>query len=148
MTLLSKSLIILTCTLGAVSLGGMAAAPAGTPSTTNAPAGWQNPPPSEPMPMFSPHPGGPMMMPMFFPHPGGPMMMPHGTGFCHGGEVFCASMQSDNPGETLQKLNSILPAATAGSHYEVRISVVKVPDHHDEEKAPDAGAGPHPANGG
>jgi len=130
MTLLSKSLVILTCTLGAISFNSLAAAPAGTPAA--APAGWPTPP-------------GPMPMPMFFPHPGGPMMMHHSPGFCHGGDVFCASVLSDNPGETIQKLNSILPAATAGSHYEVRLSVEKVPDHPGD-KAPDGGEEPHPAN--
>ncbi len=137
MTLFKKSLIVITCTLGALSFAGMAAAPAGTPSAAPAdtsPAGWQNQPRSEPGPMF-------------FPHPGGPMMMRHGPGFCHGGEVFCASVQSDNPGETIQKLNSILPAPVAGSHYEVRLSVVKVPNHFGDN-APDGGEMPHPANGG
>ncbi|QWA12817.1 hypothetical protein GTU79_09135 [Sodalis ligni] len=140
MTLFKKSLIVITCTLGALSFTGMAAAPAGTPSAAPAdtspaaPAGWQNQP--------RPEPG-----PMFFHHPGGPMMMRHGPGFCHGGEVFCASVQSDNPGETIQKLNTILPAPAAGSHYEVRLSVVKVPNHFGDN-APDGGETPHPANGG
>ncbi|PBI78393.1 hypothetical protein A9993_01100 [Rahnella victoriana] len=54
-----------------------------------------------------------------------PMMM----GFCHPGQLFCASVASENPTETIQKLTSVLPATTAGKHYEVRLAVVEVPDH-------------------
>ena len=54
-----------------------------------------------------------------------PLMM----GFCHPGELFCASVASDNPTETIQKLTSVLPVTTAGKHYEVRLSVIEVPDH-------------------
>ncbi|CAI0945884.1 hypothetical protein [Serratia entomophila] len=58
------------------------------------------------------------------PFPGGHMPKP---GFCHGGELFCATSASDNPVETINKLTSVIPAGTA-RHYEVRISVVALPD--------------------
>ena len=53
-----------------------------------------------------------------------PLMM----GFCHPGQLFCASVASDNPTQTIQNLTSVLPATTAGKHYEVRLAVVEVPD--------------------
>ncbi|CAI2400407.1 Uncharacterised protein [Serratia liquefaciens] len=58
------------------------------------------------------------------PFPGGHMPKP---GFCHGGELFCATSASDNPTETINKLTSVIPAGNA-KHYEVRISVVALPD--------------------
>ena len=58
------------------------------------------------------------------PLPPPPMMM----GFCHPGQLFCASVASDNPTQTIQNLTSVLPATTAGKHYEVRLAVVEVPD--------------------
>ncbi|MBF6635775.1 hypothetical protein ITX54_03740 [Rouxiella silvae] len=66
------------------------------------------------------------------------MMSPPMHGFCHGRELFCASVASDNPTDTLQKLNGVIPATTAGKHYEVRVSVVEVPDfpHHGPRNPP------------
>ncbi|CAI0867860.1 hypothetical protein V2T44_09425 [Serratia ficaria] len=58
------------------------------------------------------------------PFPGG---HPPKPGFCHGGELFCATSASDNPVETINKLTSVIPAGNA-KHYEVRVSVVAVPD--------------------
>lgn len=58
------------------------------------------------------------------PFPGGNMAKP---GFCHGGELFCATSASDNPTETINKLTSVIPASAA-KHYEVRVSVVALPD--------------------
>lgn len=58
------------------------------------------------------------------PFPGGHMPKP---GFCHGGELFCATSASDNPTETINKLTSVIPASAA-KHYEVRVSVVALPD--------------------
>ncbi|CAI0704222.1 hypothetical protein AB6825_20975 [Serratia proteamaculans] len=58
------------------------------------------------------------------PFPGGHMAKP---GFCHGGELFCATSASDNPTETINKLTSVIPASAA-KHYEVRVSVVALPD--------------------
>ncbi|MCW6012276.1 hypothetical protein K1Y38_05065 [Serratia marcescens] len=63
----------------------------------------------------------PMRMPPF---PGG---HPPKPGFCHGGELFCATSASDNPVETINKLTAVIPAGSA-KHYEVRVSVVAVPD--------------------
>lgn len=57
------------------------------------------------------------------PFPGGHMPKP---GFCHG-ELFCATSASDNPTETINKLTSVIPASAA-KHYEVRVSVVALPD--------------------
>lgn len=86
-------------------------------------------------------PGPHNPMPMMFQGPGGPMMQPHHEpGFCHGGELFCASVLTDNPGDAAQKLNSILPA-TSGGHYRVRFSIEKIPDHpFPKGHNPDAGA--------
>jgi hypothetical protein len=67
-------------------------------------------------------------MPHHPPMPPMGMMPPPMHGFCHGGELFCASVASDNPTDTLQKLNTVIPAASAGKHYEVRVSVVEVSD--------------------
>lgn len=125
MSALRYSLVLLTGMLGAASLNG--AALAATAASSGA-AGWHNPAPGE-------------QEPAFMPHPGGPMFMPHRPGVCQGREVFCASVQSDNPGETLQKLDSILPAAVSGEHYQVVVSVVKIPDH-PEKKAGDAPGAP------
>lgn len=66
------------------------------------------------------------------PFPGGHM---HKPGFCHGGELFCATSASDNPTETINKLTSVIPASSA-KHYEVRISVVALPDHPPAPPAP------------
>lgn len=77
----------------------------------------ENLPPQPPMGLPSFHGDG---MP-----PPPPMMM---AGFCHPGQLFCASVASDNPTETIEKLTSVLPAITAGKHYEVRLAVVEVPD--------------------
>ncbi|SQJ28063.1 Uncharacterised protein [Serratia rubidaea] len=55
----------------------------------------------------------------------GPHPMPK-PGFCHGGELFCASSLSDNPTETINKLTSVIPAGKA-KRYEVRVSVVELP---------------------
>jgi hypothetical protein len=63
----------------------------------------------------------PMRMPPF---PGG---HPPKPGFCHGGELFCATSASDNPVETINKLTAVIPAGSA-KHYEVRVAVVAVPD--------------------
>ena len=67
------------------------------------------------------------------PLPPPPMMM----GFCHPGQLFCASVASDNPTATIQKLTSVLPATTAGKHYEVRLVVVEVPDDMPVPPQPD-----------
>ena len=61
----------------------------------------------------------PMRMPPF---PGG---HPPKPGFCHGGELFCATSVSDNPVETINKLTAVIPAGSA-KHYEVRVAVVAV----------------------
>ncbi|CRL44928.1 hypothetical protein SGGMMB4_02353 [Sodalis glossinidius str. 'morsitans'] len=53
----------------------------------------------------------------------------HGEGFCHGSELFCASMASKNPADRLQKLTSILPPAAKGVHYQVRVAIVAILDH-------------------
>ncbi|KYQ94549.1 hypothetical protein AWY96_14075 [Serratia plymuthica] len=66
------------------------------------------------------------------PFPEGHMPKP---GFCHGGEVFCATSASDNPTETINKLTSVIPAGSA-KHYEVRISVVALPDTPPAPPAP------------
>ncbi|CAI1694457.1 Uncharacterised protein [Serratia quinivorans] len=66
------------------------------------------------------------------PFPGGHMPKP---GFCHGGELFCATSASDNPTETINKLTSVIPASSA-KHYEVRISVVALPDNPPAPPAP------------
>ena len=66
------------------------------------------------------------------PFPGGHMPKP---GFCHGGELFCATSASDNPTETINKLTSVIPAGNA-KHYEVRISVVALPDTPPASPAP------------
>ncbi|NDL61936.1 hypothetical protein [Acerihabitans arboris] len=92
-------------------------------------------------------PGAGNPMPMFFPPQGRPMMLPPHPepGSCHGGELFCASVQTDNPAETIQKLNSILPA-TAGGHYRVRVSVERVPEHPmDKGHNPNTDTPPAPA---
>ncbi len=68
-----------------------------------------------------PQAGEPMRMPPF---PGG---HPPKPGFCHGGELFCATSASDNPVETINKLTAVIPAGSA-KHYEVRVAVVAVPD--------------------
>jgi hypothetical protein len=65
------------------------------------------------------------MMPMM---PMMPPMPPHMGGICHHDSLFCASIASDNPTETVQKITSILPAAQSGKHYQVQVSVVEVPD--------------------
>jgi len=83
-------------------------------------------------------------MPMLFQGPARPMMMPpHRPGFCHDGELFCASVLSDNPADAIQKLSSILPA-TNGGHYQVRVSVELVPDH--PQHPGDKGHNPGPEN--
>ncbi|MEN3259945.1 hypothetical protein AAH678_14540 [Sodalis endosymbiont of Spalangia cameroni] len=111
-TLLAFALIT---TAGAASLGALAAAPAGAGNTPPPPGAQDGQPPlGMPLPPFPGAHGG----------PGG-----HGEGFCHGDELFCASMASDNPTESLQKLNSILPPAANGVHYQVRVAVVAIPDH-------------------
>lgn len=66
------------------------------------------------------------------PFPGGHMPKP---GFCHGGELFCATSASDNPTETINKLTAVIPASSA-KHYEVRVSVVALPDTPPEPLAP------------
>ncbi|HEJ9095571.1 TPA: hypothetical protein ACKQPR_004900 [Serratia odorifera] len=61
-----------------------------------------------------------------FPGPDGhPMPKP---GFCHGGELFCATSASDNPTDTINKLTAVIPTSQA-KHYEVRVSVVALPDN-------------------
>lgn len=78
-------------------------------------------------------------------HPQPPVNMFHGEGlpppmmmgFCHPGQLFCASVASDNPTATIQKLTSVLPATTAGKHYEVRLVVVEVPDDMPVPPQPD-----------
>ncbi len=104
-----------------LSLSALAGSPVNSASA-------QPQPPENPMPMLPLEPGKPMMMP------------PHPPGFCHGGELFCASVLSDNPSEAIQKLSSILPAANGG-HYQVRVSVEWVPDHpqHPGDKGHSAG---------
>lgn len=59
---------------------------------------------------------------------GMPPLPPVMMGFCHPGQLFCASVASDNPTDTIQKLTSVIPATTSGKHYEVRLAVVEVPD--------------------
>ncbi|MFU2318218.1 hypothetical protein [Rahnella sp. PCH160] len=107
MKILSRALLMPLCGLGLfVSVAGMAA------DSTHPQPPMEN---SRGMPPFD-HEG--MLPPL-------PMMM----GLCHPGALFCASVASDNPTETIQKLTSVLPATTAGKHYEVRLAVVEVPDH-------------------
>lgn len=73
------------------------------------------------------HPQFPMGPPPF--HDEGMLPPPaFMNGFCHSGQLFCASVASDNPAETIQKLTSVLPVTTADKHYEVRLAVVEVPD--------------------
>ncbi len=126
MTTVSKKLALLSAAIAAVlSLPALA-----TASPAPAPASQPTPSPENAPPMFFQPPGRPMMMP------------PHGPGFCRGGELFCASALTDNPGETIQKLNSIVPAP-GGGHYQVRISVERVPDHQGDKghhPEPDAAA--------
>ncbi|WP_074013352.1 hypothetical protein [Candidatus Sodalis sp. SoCistrobi] len=116
-TLLAMALMT---TAGVASLGALAAPPAGAGNTpTPIPPGAQygQPPQVMPLPPFPRLRGG----------PGGPGG--HGEGFCHGSELFCASMASENPADSLQKLTSILPPAAKGVHYQVRVAVVAIPDH-------------------
>ena len=80
-------------------------------SALSAPADKTAPPQTEPGFRLPPFPGGHMPKP----------------GFCHGGELFCATSASDNPTETINKLTSVIPASAA-KHYEVRVSVVALPD--------------------
>ncbi|QII37263.1 hypothetical protein G3M83_05920 [Rouxiella badensis] len=125
MKISTRTLLLPLCGIAAlISVGSQAAestdkAPQGAPMTQP-----QDEPPfhGEGMPHFPP-------MGMMMPPP--PM-----HGFCHGGELFCASVDSDNPTDTLQKLNGVIPAATAGKHYEVRVSVVEVPDFPRHEHGP------------
>ncbi|WP_413734262.1 hypothetical protein ACL2XP_17695 [Sodalis sp. RH21] len=129
MIAVSKKLALLSVATAAVlSLPALAAPATASPAPT---------PASQPAPSLESAP------PTFFQSPGRPMMMPpHGPGFCRGGELFCASALTDNPGETIQKLNSIIPAPSGG-HYQVRISVERVPDHQGDKghhPEPDAAA--------
>ncbi|KFB87575.1 hypothetical protein CR62_11405 [Serratia grimesii] len=66
------------------------------------------------------------------PFPGGHLPKP---GFCHGGELFCATSASDNPTETINKLTAVIPTSSA-KHYEVRVSVVALPDTPPAPPAP------------
>ncbi|TKI07683.1 hypothetical protein [Martelella alba] len=100
------SLLLLAAALGTVSLYSAAEGPQAPSNPPVEQRGW---------PIMPPHPG--------------PIFMPHHPGACQGEEVFCAAVRSDNPGETVQKLNGILPPAVSGEHYEVVVSVVKIPDH-------------------
>lgn len=129
--LLSTALPLLSCGVAAVVSVSALAAPT---VPDHAPAAQQEGQGSgNPMPMFFPPQGRPMMMP------------PHQQGFCQGGELFCAAVQTDNPGESIQKLNSILPA-TNGGHYRVRISVERLPEHAmDKGHNPDGDNTPAPA---
>lgn len=130
-TLLAMALIT---TAGVASLGVQAAAPtgAGNPPMPVPPgAQYGQPPLAMPLPPF---PG---------PH-GGPDG--HGDGFCHGNALFCASMISENPADSLQKLNSILPPTAKGVHYQVRVAVVAIPDH-GPGAADDHGGKPAPKPG-
>ncbi|MGQ8816091.1 hypothetical protein [Serratia sp. NA_13] len=88
-------------------------------SALSAPADKNAPPPTEQGFRLPPFPGGPMPKP----------------GFCHRGELFCATSASDNPTETINKLTSVIPASSA-KHYEVRISVVALPDNPPVPPAP------------
>ncbi|MEG3135444.1 hypothetical protein SC206_17950 [Rouxiella sp. T17] len=118
-----RTLLLPLCGLAALmSVGSQAAE-----STQKTP---QNAPPSSSREMPPFHGEGEGMP--HFPPMGMMMPPPPMHAFCHGGELFCASVASDNPTDTLQKLNGVIPAATAGKHYEVRVSVVEVPDfqHH------------------
>ncbi|CAI0884938.1 hypothetical protein [Serratia proteamaculans] len=92
--------------LAAVTLFSVSALSAPVPTDKNAP------PPTEQGFRLPPFPGGHMPKP----------------GFCHGGELFCATSASDNPTETINKLTSVIPASAA-KHYEVRVSVVALPDN-------------------
>jgi len=114
-----RTLLFPLCGLAALMSVGSQAADTPSKAPQDAPSGQSREMPSfhgeeEGMPHFPP-------MGMMMPPP--PM-----HAFCHGGELFCASVASDNPTDTLQKLNGVIPAATAGKHYEVRVSVVEVPD--------------------
>lgn len=135
MKISTRSILLPLCGIAAlVSVGSHAAE-----STDKAP---QNAPISHPQDEPPFHGEGPHLRPMGMMMPPPPMF-----GFCHGGELFCASVASDNPTDTLQKLNGVIPAATAGKHYEVRVSVVEVPDFphhpHGHEQGP---RGPQPEN--
>ncbi|WP_336064729.1 hypothetical protein [Serratia sp. 201] len=66
------------------------------------------------------------------PPPGEHMSKP---GLCNGGELFCTVSTSDNPTETINKLTSVIPASQA-KHYEVRISVIALPEKRDHQPAP------------
>ncbi|QLK61765.1 hypothetical protein GE278_13695 [Enterobacteriaceae bacterium Kacie_13] len=71
------------------------------------------------------YPQPPVGLPSFHGE-GMPPPLPVIMGFCHPGQLFCASVASENPTDTIQKLTSVLPATTAGKHYEVRLAVVEV----------------------
>ncbi|WP_410015768.1 hypothetical protein [Sodalis sp. C49] len=120
-SLLSAALPTLACTVAALSFSVLAAPAA--PDQGSAAA------------MHQEGPGAGYPVPMLFQPPG--RLPPHEPGFCRGGELFCAAVQTDNPADTLQKLNGILPAANGG-HYRVRVSVERVPEHPMDK-------GPHPA---
>ena len=119
MKMSTRTLLLPLCGIAAlISVGSDAAE-----STNKAPQAEPANQPQEEMPFHGE--GRPPFPPMG-------MMPPPMHGFCHARELFCASVASDNPTDTLQKLNGVIPAATAGKHYEVRVSVVEVPDfsHH------------------
>lgn len=122
--------LLLTSITALVSLNALAAPPAPAPTDNTAtPALMQGPEHGRPPMPFMPH------------RPGD--RGEHG-GFCHGGELFCASMASDNPTDTLSKLNSIVPPASNGVHYEVRVSIVAVEDHAPHNGANDRSGQPEP----
>lgn len=106
--------------LKALALPALAAAVLFSSGAISAPAVKEAPAPQMAEKGHPPFPG---------PHP---MPMP---GFCRGGELFCASSLSDNPTETINKLTSVIPAGTA-KRYEVRVSVVELPDHPPAPPAP------------
>lgn len=133
MKISSRSILLPLCGIAALISVGSQAAETSDPAPQNAPVSHpQGEPPF--------HGEGPHFPPMGMMMPPPPML-----GFCHGFELFCASVASDNPTDTLQKLNSVIPAPTAGKHYEVRVSVVEVPDfphhEHDHDHGP---RGPQP----
>ncbi|MBH3283897.1 hypothetical protein I5N59_24615 [Serratia marcescens] len=69
------------------------------------------------------------------PQPPYPSEHMHKPGLCNGGELFCTVSTSDNPTETINKLTSAIPVSQA-RHYEVRISVIALPEKPEHQPAP------------
>lgn len=92
----------------------VAAASAFAADKTDSPAPVVNNGGHPPAAMFPAQGQGPMPIPM-------PPLPPHKP------VLFSATVATDTPAETIQKLTTLIPAS-ASKHYEVRVEVVPVPD--------------------